>query len=72
MSKREASPEEVTIVNKKPREELVIEEITDPDFLSRYRLKNMDGGDFQYKDDFFSKEEADKLYDRVLELERRL
>lgn len=70
MSKREASPEEVTIVNKRPKEELVIEKISNPDFLAKYRIKNMDGGDFQYKEDLFAKDEADKLYEQVLELER--
>ncbi|TIB00875.1 hypothetical protein E3P81_03297 [Wallemia ichthyophaga] len=66
----DSGDDEITITNKKPKNELIIEEISDSGFLAEHRIDGMDGGDMQYKADLFPVEEADELYAQVLNLER--
>lgn len=66
--KREAEEKEL-IDTKKPKKELLFEEITKPAFLDKYRLKSMCGGDFFYMSEFLKENEANELYNQALELE---
>ena len=66
--KREAEQKEL-IDTKKPKRELLLEEITKPAFVDKYKLENMRGGDFFYMSEFLKQNEANELYNQALELE---
>ncbi|TIB70724.1 hypothetical protein E3Q23_00314 [Wallemia mellicola] len=66
--KREAEQKEL-IDTKKPKRDLLLEEITKPAFVDNYKLEDMRGGDFFYMNEFLKQNEANELYNQALELE---
>ena len=61
--------DDIKIIEKKPKFDLYLKEITDVTFINNCKLHNVEGGEFYYCDDFLDKSLADELYKEALELD---